>query len=137
MLKRLSLLTAFLAAPLAAEPTDQQRAAINALWDQMRAEQRVFVTCYATADWPQGNFIEETLSQMVLDAGRIMREAGFSEAEIAAQTTISTPRALRMADDTPFGEVRALCQSNQGYDRQYKFINFMLIDRAIEEALGQ
>jgi hypothetical protein len=126
MLKR-ALLTAVLATPLSAQVIPTGTPAADILLSQAIAEHRVFLTCSALD--PQlhsqmlTNWQRDTAAAVaILTTNTVPPEA------ITAFTTAADPAALMPGEDTPWADVKALCDTHPDWQKTYFQFNLTLLD---------
>ncbi|MES2915529.1 MAG: hypothetical protein V4753_10460 [Pseudomonadota bacterium] len=124
--------TPFLAALLLTTATQAQviptgTPAADILLSQAITEHRVFLTCSAldpathaqiTQNWQR----DVTEAAAILTANKVPPEA------IAAFTTAADPANLTPAEDTPWAEVKGLCDTHPDWQQRYYQFNLILLD---------
>ena len=124
---RLALLLALLAAPAAAQVIPTGTPAADILLSQAIAEHRVFLTCSALdpalhaqilANWQKDTAAATT----ILAARNVPKDA------IAAFAAAADPAALMPADETPWAEVRGLCDTRPDWQKDYVQFNLTVLE---------
>lgn len=128
-----SLVLLLFAMPAAAQVIPTGTPAADILLSQAIAEHRVFLTCSAldpathaqiTQNWQR----DVTAAAAILTAQKVPPEA------ITAFTTAADPKDLMPADDTPFADVRRLCDSNPDWMTRYSQFNLTILDLKLPQA---
>lgn len=132
-------LAASLAAAQPSGPDADTKITVEAAWEIAIAEQRVALTCSAVLD----KYEDRGSTYLVVNAWNtdraaafeLMTTAGWPAEELADLDRRSAPEAVRLPDDTPFGEVLALCHGTPGWFRAYSTQNYTRIGPRVEQAL--
>lgn len=104
-------LAALLATPIAAQIVPTGTPAADILLSQAIAEHRVFLTC-STLDPATHARILSNWQRDVTDAAAILAANAIPPEAITAFQTAAQPDNLLPAADTPFADVKQLCDSN-------------------------
>ena len=120
---------------VAAEPSDQQRAAVAAAWEQVRIDHRHVLTCSALEPEMASLLANGHVRGLELAAEQ-MRAVGFSEAEIVAEVAATQVDVLRAPADTSFAELIAFCAERPTWLRESQRVMIFPVDFAIERALA-
>jgi hypothetical protein len=123
---------ALLAALLLTTPTHAQiiptgSPAADILLSQAITEHRVFLTCSALDPATHAQIAENwqrdiTAAAAILAAHNVPKEA------ITAFTTAADPAALMPAEDTPWAEVKGLCDTHPDWQQTYFQLNLTILD---------
>ena len=121
------LLALLLAAPLSAQVIPTGTPAADILLSQAIAEHRVFLTCSAldplTHQQILTNWQKDTAAATaILQAHTVPQDA------IAAFTTAAAAAVLMPADDTPWAEVKGLCDTHPDWQKTYYEFNLTILD---------
>lgn len=118
---RTFLAALLLAAPAAAQIIPTGTPAADILLSQAIAEQRVFHTCSALD--PQTHaLVTKQWQQDAATAAAILAAKQVSPEAITAFTSAAQPAALMPAEDTPWAEVKGLCDTHPDWQtRLYQF----------------
>ncbi len=116
-----------LGTPVTAQVMPTGSPAADILLSQAIAEHRVFLTCSAldpaTHQQILTNWQTDVASaKAILAAHKVTPEA------IAAFIKSADPAALMPADDTPWAEVKSLCDTNPDWQRTYSEFNLVILD---------
>ena len=120
-------LTALLASPLSAQVIPTGSPAADILLSQAIAEHRVFLTCSA---------LDPLIHQQILTnwqkdtaaAVAILAAHNVPQDAIAAFTRAADPAALTPADDTPWAEVKGLCDTHSDWQKTYYEFNLTILE---------
>jgi hypothetical protein len=122
-----SLVLLLFAMPAAAQVIPTGTPAADILLSQAIAEHRVFLTCSAldpathaqiTQNWQR----DVAAAAAILTANKVPPEA------ITAFTAAADPLALMPAEDTPWTQVKALCDTQPDWQQRYFKLNFTVLD---------
>lgn len=123
------LLTALLALPFPATaqiiPTGTPAADI--LLSQAIAEHRIFLTCSALDPLTHQQILTNW-QRDVTAAAAILKAHNTPPEAITAFTTAADPKALMPPEDTPWAEVRSLCDTQPDWQKTYSEFNLILLD---------
>ena len=106
--------------------------AADILLSQAIAEHRVFLTCSALDPLTHRQIVDNwqrdtTAALSILKAHNVPPEA------ITAFTTAAAPAALMPADDTPWGQVRDLCDTHPDWQKTYYEFNLTILELKLPE----
>lgn len=127
------LLALLLPLPAAAQVIPTGTPATDILLSQAITEHRVFLTCSAldpathaqiTENWQR----DVTAAAAILTANKVPPEA------ITAFTAAADPANLTPAEDTPWAEVKGLCDTHPDWQRRYYEFNLILLDLKLPAA---
>ncbi|MFN5997943.1 MAG: hypothetical protein ACK47Z_12650 [Paracoccaceae bacterium] len=122
-----------LTTPAAAQVIPTGTPAADILLSQAITEHRVFLTCSALdpqthalilANWQR----DITAAAAILTANQVPPEA------IAAFTTAADPAALMPAEDTPWGQVKGLCDTHPDWLKTYQDFNATFLELKLPQA---
>lgn len=122
-----------LATPTAAQVIPTGTPAADILLSQAIAEHRTFLTCSALEPRTHARIAEAwewdvTAAAAILAANQVAPEA------IAAFTTAAQAETLLPAPDTPFEDVRQLCDSQPDWMTRYFEFNFTVLALKLPQA---
>lgn len=120
-------LTALLATPLSAQVIPTGSPAADILLSQAIAEHRVFLTCSAL-DQLTHQQILTNWQRDVAAATAILTAHNVPPEAITAFTQAADPKALMPADDTPWAEVKGLCDTHPDWQRTYYEFNLTILE---------
>jgi hypothetical protein len=126
-------LLAFLITPALAQIIPTGTPAADILLSQAIAEHRVFLTC-STFDPATHQQITDNWQRDVTSAAAILTARQVPPEAIAAFTTAADPRALLPAPDTPFADVRQLCDSNPDWQQHYFRLDLIVLELKLPAA---
>lgn len=130
-----SLLAALLlATPLSAQIIPTGKPAADILLSQAITEHRVFLTCSAL-DPATHRQIIENWQRDVEAATAALRSAKVPPEAITAFTTAAQPENLLPAPDTPFEDIRQLCDGQPDWAIRYARLTFTLLEFTLPGAL--
>ena len=120
-------LLALLATPLSAQVIPTGSPAADILLSQAIAEHRVFLTCSALDPQTHAqiltNWQKDTAAAVaILTAQAVPQDA------ITAFTQAAEPQALMPADDTPWAEVKGLCDTRPDWQKSYYEFNMTILE---------
>jgi hypothetical protein len=97
-------------------------------------EHRTFLTCSALEPMTNQQIVQNwqrdvTAATAALQAAKVPQEA------IAAFTAAARPEDLMPAPDTPFEDIRQLCDSQPDWATRYAQLNFTLLEFKLSQAL--
>ncbi|RYH93527.1 MAG: hypothetical protein EON48_19675 [Acetobacteraceae bacterium] len=126
MIRSAALLAAF-ATPLAAQVNPTGSPAADILLTKAIAEHRVFLTCSAldglTHDQILTNWQRDTAAAVtILKAKAVPSDA------ITAFSSAADPAALMPAPDTPWAEVKGLCDTQPDWQKSYYEFNLTVLE---------
>lgn len=116
-------LAALLAAPAAGQIIPTGTPAADILLTQAIAEHRVFLTCSAL----QADLHQEILANWqrdVTDAAAVLAGNAIPAPAIAAFQTAADPANLLPLPDTPYADVKQLCDANPDWQSRYAGLSF-------------
>jgi hypothetical protein len=121
------ILALLLAAPAAAQVIPTGTPAADILLSQAITEHRVFLTCSALDPATHAQITENwqrdiTSAAAILTANKVPPEA------ITAFTAAADPATLMPADDTPWADIKALCDTHPDWQRTYFQFNLTVLD---------
>ncbi|KAF0116270.1 MAG: hypothetical protein FD150_440 [Rhodobacteraceae bacterium] len=127
------LLALALTTPALAQVIPTGTPAADILLSQAIAEHRVFLTCSA---------LDPALHQQILTnwqrdtaaAAAILKTHNVPPEAIAAFTTAADPKALMPTEDTPWAEVKGLCDTHPDWQQRYFQFNLILLDLKLPAA---
>ncbi len=130
---RTSLLALLLTPPAQAQVIPTGTPAADILLSKAITEHRVFLTCSAldplTHQQILTNWQRDTAAAVaILQAQKVPAEA------IAAFTRAADPQTLMPAEDTPWAEVKGLCDTHSGWMTDYYQFNLTVLDLKLPEA---
>lgn len=121
------LLTLLLATPVLSQVVPTGTPAADILLSQAITEHRTFLTCSAldpaihaqiAANWQR----DVAAATALLTANKVPQDA------ITAFTAAADPAALMPAEDTPWTQVKALCDTQPDWQQRYFQLNFTVLD---------
>ncbi len=120
-------LTIALATPTHAQIIPTGSPAADILLSQAIAEHRVFLTCSALDATMHNQILinwrkDITAATTILTAQKVPPEA------ITAFTTAADPKALMPTEDTPWAEVKGLCDTYPDWQQRYFQFNLIFLD---------
>ncbi len=123
LIATLTLLTA----PAAAQVIPTGTPAADILLSRAIAEHRVFLTCSALDPLTHAQILtnwqrDTAAAVVILQAHKVPPEA------IAAFTQAADPAALMSAEDTPWGQVKGLCDTHPDWQKTYYEFNLTILD---------
>ena len=129
----IALLATLLTTPAAAQVIPTGSPAADILLSQAIAEHRVFLTCSAldplTHRQILTNWQKDTSAAVaILTTHNVPPEA------ITAFTTAAEPAALMPAEDTPWAEVKGLCDTHPAWQKTYYEFNLTILELKLPEA---
>jgi hypothetical protein len=101
--------------------------AADILLSQAIAEHRVFLTCSALEPQTHAQILTNW-QRDVTAAAAILKTHNVPPEAITAFTAAADPTALMPADDTPFSEVKQLCDSNPDWMPRYYQFNLIVLE---------
>lgn len=123
-----------LASPAAAQIVSTGQPATDILLSQALSEHRIFLTCSVLE--PQiHQQIVQNWQRDVDGAAAALQAANVPPEVIAAFTKAAAPDALMPSPDTPFEDVRQLCDSQPDWATRYTQMNFTLLEFNLLQAL--
>jgi hypothetical protein len=126
-------LATLLAAPAAAQIIPTGTPAADILLSQAIAEHRVFLTCSAL-DHATHAQILANWQRDVTDAAAILAANAIPDEAITAFQTAADPANLIPAADTPFADVKQLCDGNPDWQARYAQLNLTLLHLKLPQA---
>lgn len=122
-----------LATPATAQVIPTGTPAADILLSQAIAEHRVFLTCSALDPATHAQIAENwqrdvTAAAAILTANNVPREA------VAAFTTAAKPENLMPAEDTPWGQIKALCATRPDWQNAYYQFNLTVLELKLPAA---
>jgi hypothetical protein len=127
------ILALLLAAPAAAQVIPTGTPAADILLSQAITEHRTFLTCSALDPQTHARITENwqrdiTAAAAILTANQVPAEA------IAAFTAAADPVTLMPAEDTPWGQVKALCETQPDWQQRYARLNLIVLEQKLPGA---
>ncbi|WP_128515054.1 hypothetical protein [Tabrizicola thermarum] len=129
----LILATLLLATPSTAQIIPTGTPAADILLSQAIAEHRIFLTCSAL-DPATHRQITENWQRDVTAAATLLKTHNTPPEAFAAFTTAARPENLIPAEDTPWAEVKGLCDTHPDWLQTYFEFNFTLLDIKLPQA---
>jgi hypothetical protein len=133
MTRPLLVLTLLLPTPTLAQVIPTGTPAADILLSQAIAEHRVFLTC-STFDPATHQQIADNWQRDVTAAADLLKTHDTPPEAIAAFTAAADPRALLPAPDTPFADVRQLCDSNPDWQQRYSRLDLIVLELKLPAA---
>jgi len=99
------------------------------------AQMRVSLTCMSIL--PFFDFLAESWTDVADDALATLRDLPGTEGLVATLVPLTDPEALMPPPDTPFAEIRALCQGDPHWQRHADYFLFMGLGRRLETILTE
>ncbi len=121
------LAVALLATPAVAQIIPTGIPAADILLSQAIAEHRVFLTCSALEPQTHAQILSNWQRDTAAAAVLLKTHAVPPEA-ITAFTEAADPKTLMPTEDTPWAEVRALCDTRPGWMTDYYQFNLTILD---------
>lgn len=120
-------LIATLTSPLSAQIIPTGTPAADILLSQAIAEHRVFLTCSALEPMTHAQILTNWQKDTA-GAVAILKTHNVPPEAIAAFTAAADPKALMRTDDTPWAEVRGLCDTHPDWMKTYYEFNLTVLD---------
>ncbi|WP_137111304.1 hypothetical protein [Rhodobacter sp. SY28-1] len=122
-----------LATPAAAQVIPTGTPAADILLSQAIAEHRVFLTCSALDPATHAQIAENwqrdvTAAAAILTANQVPPEA------VTAFTTAAQPENLMPAPDTPWAQVKTLCETQPDWQQRYYQFNLTILELKLPAA---
>jgi hypothetical protein len=122
-----------LTTPLSAQVIPTGTPAADILLSQAIAEHRVFLTCSALEPQTHAQILTNW-QRDVTAAAAILKTHNVPAEAITAFTTAADPAALMPADDTPWAEVKDLCDTHPDWMTDYYQFNLTVLDLKLPAA---
>lgn len=132
-LRLAALFLAVLASPAGAQVASTGTPAADILLSQAIAEHRTFLTCSAldpathaqiTTNWER----DVAAAAAILSANQVPPDA------ISAFTAAAEPEALLPAPDTPFEDLRQICDASPDWPQRYFQLNLTILELKLPQA---
>lgn len=130
----LCLTALLLATPLGAQVIPTGSPAADILLSQAIAEHRVFLTCSALDPATHAQILANWQKDTAA-ATEILTARNVLPAAIVAFTQAADPAALMPAEDTPWAEVKGLCDTHPDWQTDYYQFNLTVLELKLPEAL--
>jgi hypothetical protein len=131
---RLTAALVLLATPLTAQIVPTGSPAADILLSQAIAQHRVFLTCSAL-DPGTHQAIAQAWQTDIAAAARLLADRKTGAEAIAAFTAAANPTALLPAPETPFADVRALCDQHADWAARYAAGDVIRLADSLPKAL--
>jgi len=128
------LLLTLLATPVVAQIIPTGQPAADILLYQALSEHRIFLTCSVLEPQTHQQIVQNWRRE-VDGAAAALQAANVPPEAIAAFTKAAAPDALMPSPDTPFEDVRQLCDSQPDWAIRYSQMNFTLLEFNLLQAL--
>ena len=123
----LALALTLLTTPATAQVIPTGTPAADILLSQAITEHRVFLTCSALDPATHAQILTNW-QRDVTAAAEILKTNTVPPEAITAFTTAANPTALIPAPDTPWADVRQLCDSNPDWQQRYFQFNLIVLE---------
>lgn len=120
--------------PATAQVASTGNPAADILLSQAIAEHRVFLTCSALDPKTHAQVAENWLRD-VTAAAAILAANQVSPEAISAFTTAAAPETLVPAPDTPFEDLRQICEASPDWQDRYVQLNLTILELSLPEVL--
>jgi hypothetical protein len=134
--KRTALTLALILLSAGSAVAQDPNTAIAAILDTALAEQQVFLTCTATS-LKTHVFLRDAWARDVADGLQILADAGYPTDRIDAFTIAAMPENIILPATTPFGEVVAFCDANQGFERGVTTLTYTILRHALPKVIPE
>ena len=133
MTPQVAFVLTLLATPAAAQIVPTGTPAADILLSQAIAEHRIFLTCSALDPATHAQMLANW-QRDVTDAAAILAANAVPAEAITAFQTAADPANLLPADDTPFADVKRLCDSNPDWQTRHAQATLTRLDLQLPQA---